>query len=39
MSLLPFIIADNWELTVLGKGHVSISALSSFSVKIEAVLS
>lgn len=37
MSLLPFIIMDNWELTVLGKGHVSISALSSM--KIEAVLS
>lgn len=39
MSLLPFIIADNWELTVLGKGHVSTGASSSFSIKTEAVLS
>lgn len=28
--MLPFNIMDNWELTVLGKGHVSIRALSSY---------
>lgn len=33
--MLSFNIMDNWELTVLGKGHVSIRALSSYLLRLK----